>query len=408
MDIVAESPRVRVASLTLGWLFLVLPVFDALSGFLIAGGVLSEGGVASPSQMGRLLAILLIVASMLLARMDAKILLLGLYPIAVELVMAAFHQSMQALLVGLVQAYKLSYLIFAAAWISSLLKENANLSLVVQLMKLNLLIVATMLLISLLFGVGVETYGGGGGVKGYFASGNAIGIYLGGMLTLILSLKIHERVHVSNLFVLYVLIAMVSVGTKTSILMAMAAMMFWWVATGCRAIWPAAAASIVAIYSQAILAALSFVYEVVLLRWKNADTILNFLSSGRIYYVTNAFEVFLTQQLSLARILIGGGATASYQPISPFVEFDTLETDIFDVFFMYGAIGLVLYIAFFALVAYRLRRRLFLLGGFLLVYAHSALAGHVLLNGMNALVLALYCGIASRGVGGFDASKPDR
>lgn len=401
-----HAPRLSVSAATLGWLFLVLPIFDAVNGYLVASGVISEGGLASPSQAGRLLAIVLIVVAMLFARIDIRLLILGVYPLVVELVMAALHQSAQALLVGFVQAYKVSYLIFVGVWFSYYMKDDAKYELVAKLIKLNLLIISTMLIVSLLFGVGVETYGSGGGVKGYFASGNAIGIYVGGMLMLILSLKIHERIHVSNLFVVYVLVALVSVGTKTSIVIALAVLLFWWVATGRRAVWPTVVGAVLAIYSQAILNALSFVYQVVLLRWRNSDNLLHFLASGRIDYVADAFGVFEKQGYGFVRVLVGAGATVSYQSIHPYVKFDTLETDVFDVFFMYGAIGLLLYLSFFVLVSYRLRRKPFVLAGFLLVYVHSALAGHVLFNGMNALLLALYCGIASRSsVGGLDASK---
>lgn len=393
MGVTSLPPRLTGASVSLFWLFFLLPLFDIASGFLIANGSIVEGGIASPSQIGRLLAIALMIGCMLLVRIDARILLLGFYPVVVELVMAVLHQRSQAFLVGLVQAYKVSYLIFAAVWITTVLQQGHR-SMILRLIKLNLCIIATMLIISLLFGVGVETYGDGGGVKGYFASGNAVGVYLGGMLILMLALKIHDGARASNLFILYVLIATASVGTKTSLLLAASALVFWWVSTGCRAMWPAALLSAVLVYSTTIVDALSFVYKVVLLRWENSENLFHFLGSGRIEYVTNAFKIYFDQEVGFFRLLAGAGASVSYQDISGQAAFDTLETDLFDVFFMYGVIGFLLYVGFFVLVAYRLRRRVFLLIGFLLVFAHSVLAGHVFFNGMNALLLALYCGIS--------------
>jgi hypothetical protein len=98
------------------------------------------------------------------------------------------------------------------------------------------------------------------------------------------------------------------------------------------------------------------------------------------------------------RNILGGGSFLSFRDPAEFVPaFDTLETDLFDVFFMYGIIGVAVYCGITLMGTYTalIRRMPMLMFFFLVVMAHSLVAGHVIFNGMSVLGVVLLLLIAN-------------
>lgn len=69
------------------------------------------------------------------------------------------------------------------------------------------------------------------------------------------------------------------------------------------------------------------------------------------------------------------------------IGYDTLETDIFDVLFMYGFIGLIFLLSIYMYILCRLRKEKLLLISALLCILHSVFSGHVIFNGMSSLCI---------------------
>lgn len=93
-------------------LFYVSPFVDAMSGYLILSGMLSDGGAGSPSQLFRLL---LITLSLIILTKSKKyfisLLLLIFYIIVFEFSIFQIHLSPFGYIVSLIYATKLIYLV---------------------------------------------------------------------------------------------------------------------------------------------------------------------------------------------------------------------------------------------------------------------------------------------------------
>jgi hypothetical protein len=131
------------------------------------------------------------------------------------------------------------------------------------------------------------------------------------------------------------------------------------------------------------------VFDVVVKRYENSESLILFLGSGRIGYVENAMQVFLAQSDIILRLLFGSGAFLSFQNPDYVSIYDTLETDLFDVLFMYGLVGVSTFLTFFAYIGYCLRKYFIFILAFTVLFFHSIVAGHVLFNGMSSFPIVM-------------------
>jgi hypothetical protein len=90
------------------------------------------------------------------------------------------------------------------------------------------------------------------------------------------------------------------------------------------------------------------------------------------------------------RFFTGGGSILSFQKLDNF-KYDTLETDLFDIFFMYGiAFALIyLFIIFYFLYKTLEQKKYILFLLFLLMSFHSIMAGHIIFNAMSFIIVIL-------------------
>lgn len=87
------------------------------------------------------------------------------------------------------------------------------------------------------------------------------------------------------------------------------------------------------------------VFDVVVFRYEISDSPLAFMLSSRDNYVIDAFTEFYNSSLWVLKLIIGGGVFMSYRAgYFEDMSFKQLEMDFFDVFFMYGLIGIFCYI----------------------------------------------------------------
>ena len=377
-------------------IFLVLPLFDMANGVLVVRKIISEGGFASPSQLGRLCGTLLLL--WICFRQKISIMpwvLIALYLIPVELYAGFIHQEPIAVLFGFVSSYKVLYLVVVCMVLNNSLQTKEQAHLFGKYLKLNLILISGSLIFSQITGLGNSTYGYGFGTKGFFSSGNGIGVYMGVCSLLLFSLYRYKvYTNISHIWFIVFAVATALIGTKTAMLFSLLqiVVIMWY--SRFRIIWIVLLLIAAVSLLPTAIDVLSVVFDIVLKRYQASDDLVTFLGSGRIGYVQDALDVFNEQKLYAMRMVFGSGSFLSFQDPRFVVQYDTLETDLFDVLFMYGIIGVLLYLSFLISIAVRLFRYPLLLLSFFLLFFHSIIAGHVLFNGQSSTALAMFFAVA--------------
>lgn len=378
-------------------IFILLPLFDMASGVLIVRNIIPEGGLASPSLLGRMAVMAMLLYVCFRRKLNIAILaVVALYLLPVEFYSGFLHQEPRAVIFGLVSSYKILYLVVECMVLTALLSTRAQAESFGFYLKCNLILISSSLIFAQITGLGNSTYGYGFGTKGFFASGNAIGAYIGICALLLFSLKQYKvYTHVNQAWFLIFAISTALIGSKTAMLFSALQLlvMMWY--SRFRLVWVALFVTILLFLLPKLIDVFSVVFDIVVKRYQNADSIITFLGSGRVGYVEGAFEVFNPQEHHILRMIFGSGAYLSYQDPRFAIQYDTLETDIFDVLFMYGIIGVMMYVGLLLTILYKLVRYPLMVLGLLLLALHSILAGHVLFNGQTSACLAMFIAMAS-------------
>jgi len=379
----------------LGYLFIALPLLDMLTGYLVLGGHITEGSVGSPSQLGRLLAILALIFWIRKMHQWLTLTLVVAYGVAVEAVSAIYHSNTSGFLYGMVVVYKLAYPIILLFFLQQFMLDRGRVQLLNKFFATSLIIISVSLFLAAIFGFGYKTYGSGSGVKGYFSSGNTLGLYLGfGSLYLATS-KRYGLTEIGNLSLWFLTLSVLLVGTKTAFIFAATTTAVLIANVRRKSIMiPALCLGMIGVLSvtwQSLIKA----FDVVLWRLDRSESFISFLGSGRIDYVFQAFSSFLKQDVGIFRLAFGAGGYVSFRPYDTTMPFDALETDLFDLFFMYGSVALLAYIAVLSVAAFRLKGRLQLMGAFILLAGHSIIAGHTLYSGLMSACLSMCVALSS-------------
>lgn len=393
-------------TVVLGFIFLCLPFFDMVNGFLVVRGFLPEGGLASPSQLGRLLATALLAYVAVKNKLSAMWVFVFVLCSLLEFVAAIRSGNFFGVVYGVMTAYRLAF--FSLLFTVLLFFTHQDIRGVGRFLKCNLLFIAMSIVFASVSGLGNSTYGWGFGTKGFFASGNGLGVYLGvAALTLLLMKHYGLYRDVSVLSLVIACMGMFSIGSKTAIVLALLTLfMLAWLSRFRTLLFSLLALALLYL-SPYILNVTSVAFDVIIIRYKNSDSVLEYLTSARLEYVTHAFSVIESQGVGVWRWLFGGGSLLSFQNPYAQIGFDTLETDPFDILFMYGMFGLSVYVMLcvYGMTLYR-GCRYFLLG-WLLMVLHSVFAGHVIFNGMSVTMMALLLAIGSALRGGRISQKSE-
>ncbi|WP_158088302.1 O-antigen ligase family protein [Colwellia chukchiensis] len=372
------------------FLFLLLPIFDMINGFLVVGGYISAGGLASPSQLGRLIATAILLFVSYRYKLNIIWAVIVVYPLCVEVIAGFIHLNDYGFLFGVMSSYKLIYLFFMCLVLSFYCQKPADISLLAWFLKLNLLMISCSLVFSLITGLGNETYGYGFGTKGFFASGNGIGVYMGVCSLIMLGFKqygLYQNVRSSTL--VFFAIATAIIGSKTALVFSLILLflLVWYskyrylamIITIILFIWGL----------PKLIEVFTVVFDIVIKRYELSESLLAFLGSGRVNFVEEALDIFYGQESIVTRLIIGSGAFLSFQNPLHVSAYDTLETDIFDILFMYGIVGVTVYLLFFIRLTFLLKHYVIFLLAAVLLFIHSLVAGHVIFNGLSVFVIAI-------------------
>jgi hypothetical protein len=378
-------------------LFYLLPFADFLTGFLVLNKYITEGGLASPSQILRLVTVTLIFYY---NKRSNKHLLPSItllsYFIFIEFYSYFFHLDIFGLAIGLVFCTKLIYIISIYNFFLLLNKEGKiNYEILLSHIKNAVIITAVLLLIPYSLGFGYATYEGSDSSKGYFASGNALGAYIGSGILLFSKNSIKSNNIVSIIVLFGVLFSCILVGTKTAFIF-----MFIFIAIFFIQLRTTAKLSFIIFFTFLF----GYISTIVLDRFDvffsriDFTNLIGFIFSERDNFVIDAFRNFSLDGVYFLRIFIGFGAYLSYRN-PEFIEYpfvDILESDIADIFFMYGISILILYFySFYNFTRYAFKARNFiLLTNLILLFTASSLAGHVVFNGMSGQLLSCLCALS--------------
>jgi hypothetical protein len=377
-------------NLLLIFVFILLPFFDAINGYLVVKGIIASAGLASPSQLGRLLVSIFLVYLVAVKKLSIWPTFLFVYLFIVEVCSGFFHINQYGFSYGVVSAYKLGYLILLTMVLKHYSQTTEGMNQLGNFFKYNLIIIASMLYFSTITGIGNSTYGFGFGTKSFFASGNGLGLYIGIGTLFLIGLKTYKLVRIEYKTILYIALSIVLIGSKTALVLALVSFITIIFLSKYRLIFILLFSSLLILFLPKIIGSLSVIFDVILLRLNNSNNLLIYLGSGRIDYVVEAFDNLFQSDPNALRLVFGMGAFTSFQNPLKVTVFDTLETDLFDLFFMYGFLSVICFITIVCYVLYKLRKFKILFIGMLLLSLHSIIAGHVLFNGMSSVCFALF------------------
>lgn len=374
--------------------FIILPLIDAVNGFFVVRGYLSEAGVASPSQLGRFLFISLLIFLSISNNLTKAPFYLVAYLVIIELVATFMHQSSYGLVYGLISSYKLFYFFIFSVIITEILRHKLGKELLSKYLFYNLVIISSLLYFSTITGIGNSTYGFGFGTKSFFASGNGLGLYLGVSSLILIALYKQKQIQISFAWLIFISVSIALIGSKTALFLCLINLFVLVLISEYK--------KSIFIFSfflgvwliPYLIDMLSVVFDVIYIRLINSDSIFSYLGSGRIQYVSDAFETYFSTESNWIRFVFGAGAFISFQNPSKVSNFDTLESDLFDLLFMYGAVSVTLIFILSILIVIKLKNNSILLFGFLLLLLHSLIAGHVIFNGMSSVAFAIFIALA--------------
>lgn len=385
-----HKTTIRYQTVILSLMFFVLPVADMITGSLVLSKIISDGAIGSPSQFGRAI----LVGGLLFFSKNTKwapyifALIFSLF--FLELIAGLKFNNLIALIFGVISIFKIvtAPLVYMALS-STLCSRDA----VIRYFIGGMILISGSIIIAFLTDTGFSTYGWGFGTKGYFASGNSLGLYLGGSsLLLVCIIKDFEVTGSKKYIALLALwVSLFLVASKTAFLLLILSIgMYLYFFNGILFLLISSAAMVYVFFTYFFQFLETFL-SVFISRYNNSSHLSEFLFSGRVDYVINAYEIFIQRNVGAFEWLFGGGVYCSYHGCADLIKYDTLESDLFDLFFSFGLFGAVGYLVFYCCISIKLALRknvkYFIL--FTLVYSHSFFAGHVLFNGMSASLLGL-------------------
>ncbi|MFA0109249.1 hypothetical protein BCU49_011810 [Vibrio breoganii] len=354
--------------------------------------IIPENGLASPSQIGRLIFMFSIILFLFYHKFNLKFALIFIYFIMVEFHGVFLHSNLHGFMFGLVNVSKFLYLYLVYILIKDYIKHDhlSAISFLGKAIKWNLIIIAASLIFCIATGLGNSTYGFGFGTKSFFASGNGLGLYLGVMTLISVYLKksgYYKNISLITLLVISSSIALI--GSKAAFVFAVVCIFSVLYISRFRIPVFLIVSLMFVLGGYLFIDAFHLLFDVVIKRYSTSNNMIEFLGSGRYDYVDNAFKDIFSQQHYLVRLLIGSGAFLSFQSPDVVTGYDTLETDFFDILFMYGIVGL-LFIAMIGLyMIFKSRKDIVLFIATLLYILHSIIAGHVIFNGMSSICLVV-------------------
>lgn len=390
----ALNRKYFLSNLYLFTLVFLVPIFDSATGFLVRGESFLAGGLGTPSQLIRFFIVVLSILIIKSKKVYRLILLITLYLCLVEFIVFIFHQSFQGLLIGLVFSYKFIFPVFVFFALQKVFQNfnYAESDIVKLVYKFSSVIVISFLignLIAIRVGIASSFFRS----SGLFSSGNGLGVLLGVFSLIILygfdKKYLTKRKHK---YIYYLILAcLLLISTKASAIFLIINLLVLLVRLSLVykiMIYTSVAIFIIAFYKY-LIEFLNISFELVIWRFDNKTSWANFLLSAREDFITNAMLSFNDTKYIYLRAIFGAGSFLSYESPTNFtLLYKMMEMDSFDTFFMYGIVGIIVYIIvmYYCLVK-TFQKSKILAFATIALFLHSIFAGHTMYDGLAVMVV---------------------
>lgn len=378
---------------------LVLPVFDSMTGAFFKLKIMEEGGLATPSQLGRLLILGLLFFFVFSSEkisnlIKMRILYLTIFFLIAESFVAILHMGLIPYISGIVFFSKIIFCILVYVFFKSwVIEELVYYDLFFRLVIAYGAVVAFLLSSAFISGFHISNYDSKFATRGLFVSGNGVGVTIGTCALLALYYSFITKQKTFYFLGAFMIFSTVIIGTKTALLFALLSFILFFIISFKFFPWLSIILSIlIAIYVvPVVMDALSLVFENIINKFNKIENKAVLLSSSRDVFIYNAFNKVDWDSGFSIRLLLGGGAYFAYEDLVFLsdVKRKALENDFFELFFSYGVVAACAYLTLgvATIINGALKGRYFLTLCFLLVFLHSVLAGHVLFNGTSSIIL---------------------
>lgn len=372
------------------FLFSILPVIDSVNGILIAQGLPSIGIVYKIFVLGVLL--LLITRS---GRISSAVVLgCFLTVIYVGVSIAVNVYGLSGTLLTIDFPVKLIFNILTFGFLYSLWADGMISGKEIDtILRVNTYMMAAVILIPYVLGLGNTIYAGGIGYKGFFYSNNELSVAL--LILFYYSLySVACKLRILNVLQLLCITACVLLlNTKSGMIACLVGIALYVLEYLLRKD-AKYKLPIILMIAAVLFIARDFIFEQVrsfmerqtYLHGLYGGSLLDTLVSGRTFLLENAWNSMVTNDGMLLQLLIGNGFCASV----------LVEMDFLDLFFYLGIIGVSAFVLFLCFVFYKslphfradcTRMRPF---GFLMIMGYAFLAGHTLFMATSGCYFVLF------------------
>jgi hypothetical protein len=367
----------------------MVPFIDAMNGYVILAGE-GHGSAGTVGQIFKAF-ILLVGWFFLYGKERIFVAYLAIYILLIELIGLLIHLSFSYFLIGFAFAFKI---IFAAViyFFTVNMLDKYGVIKTLRVFRNSAILYSCIFFISIVLGLSYDTYHGNSfGSKGVFASGNALSIYFGSMSLIGLYVFTLSGKKLDFFLSGLLFTSTLFVGTKVSILFMVVYMvvLIYQISFFYKLLLLCAITMFVVLFSHDFF---NLFFNVIVLRFENSDSIISFLASSRDVFVVNALSIFNIEGFYIMRLIFGLGVYMSFRSGSDDLSlYDTLESDLFDILFSYGFIGIFVFAAFYFYHAFKAvsSKNNMLLLVFSMMFLISVLIGHVLFDAMSVIPFVL-------------------
>ena len=401
-----RSYKVSYIQLFLMLNVILLPIFDNVSGALFKLGLVGDGSIGSPSQLGRFLGFGLL-CFLLCKYADRSVrrlaVMVSLYILSVEMFMAVLHLELMAFIFGIVFSIKILFCFLSIFFLFNALNNNMiTTASIERWMVVYGSLVATLVLMAYASGFYISNYSDGIATRGLFISGNGLGVVIGSSLLLTIHRMKSLRI-VTICHILFLLATTALIGTKASLLFCVIAVCYLYLRLFRHA--PLTSSVILAVFViyllMPLLDLIEILFQNIVNKFDRIDDKWLLLASSRDQFIINAFHDVDLAGFRSIRFLFGAGAYYAYTDFSAPAEDirKFLENDLFELFFSYGFILVSLFVLIYLYCSYLAlkRREYFYWFLFSLIFLHSITVGHVVFNGTSSLSL-VFAALLAHGV----------
>ncbi|WP_127836927.1 O-antigen ligase family protein [Clostridium prolinivorans] len=334
-------------------------------------------------------------------------------------------------------SFKLIYFLVLTLAIFSLYDaKKFQLSTIVSSINNNLYILPILILTSYVLNIGSSSYTKGFGYKGSFISLNGLNISMIVLLIFAIEKEFNKFKYIKKfLMLVYIIIPTIFLGTKSSILFSIFSFILYFVYNkiykinsinndkSVKNIYSYIGIILIIIflilnnYSYLILRKIlerQIYFIQFTLQKTNNYNIITYLLSTRNIFLREISKYFLNN-FSIIKIFIGSGAFEIQKELAHILGLNglkSIEMDLFDIFFYYGIIGVILTYGFCVYIFiknipkenFKVKRPFFI--SFICIIIFSILGGHVFFQPMSSTFLSIsLCGLYMKGFNNKDENN---